>query len=386
MQEGEDSNSSETGDADRTQMNYSIIIPVLNPDSKTTDFVDALINAGLGHIVVVDDGSKEETQKYFKEISEKPGCTVLVHEVNRGKGAALKTAFKYLHDECPDIDAAITADGDGQHNIDCINACIKSYEEAPQSVIFGGRDFDVANIPARSRFGNKISSVVYRFACGIKLNDTQTGLRIIPKACFEKFSTLKGDRYEYETNMIMNIASDHIPYKEVPIETIYINENETSHFNPIKDSAKIYVVVLKNVFKFLLNSGICWVVDEGLAWLFLSVILMGASLSLGTRTMLSMLFARIISSLLNFALNRRTVFRSTESVFKTAVRYYILAACILAISICLVELFAVKLLGIDGLPLILIKCIVDIVLFLASYTVQRKWVFKEKKTEGKLQS
>lgn len=359
-------------------MKYCIVIPVLNPDKKTTDFIDILVASGFDNIVVIDDGSNDESQKYFDEIRKLPQCTVLVHEVNRGKGAALKTAFRFLAQERPDVDAAITADGDGQHNIDCLNKCIQAYEEHPGAVIFGGRDFNEANIPARSRFGNKVSAVVYRFACGIRLNDTQTGLRVIPASQFEKFSELKGDRYEYETNMIMQVANDGTPYFETPIETIYIDDNASSHFNPLKDSAKIYIVILKGVFKFLLNSLICWVVDEGLFWLFKDAILFSSITDHSTRTITSMLIARVLSSALNFTLNRKTVFKSKESVAKTALKYYILAACMLAVSMLLVDLFAVRILNIGGFPEVLLKCVVDIILFIVSYTVQRKWVFKKK--------
>ena len=355
-------------------MNYAIIIPVLNPDEKTTTFIDTLIEAGFKNIVVIDDGSNKESQKYFDEIRTHSECVVLVHEVNKGKGAALKTAFAYLSETRPDIDAAITADGDGQHNINCINICIKASEEDPDHVIFGGRDFTQANIPARSSFGNKLSAVVYRFACGIKLNDTQTGLRIIPKEHFEEFSVLKGDRYEYETQMIMEIARKKIPYKEVPIETIYIDENETSHFNPVKDSVKIYIVVLGNLIKFVISSLICWLIDEGLFYLFLSVLV--GTMTHSERTIMAVIAARVISSIVNFTINKNTVFHSKGSVKTTAVKYFTLAVCQLAVSTFLVNVIAVDLLNVDGFLEVLIKCVVDAGLFLISFTIQRKWVFK----------
>lgn len=356
-------------------MNIAIIIPVLNPDEKTTTFIDRLLEEGFKNIIVIDDGSNEESQKYFDEIRKHPECTVLVHEVNRGKGAALKTAFSYLAENRPDIEAAVTADGDGQHDTNSIKNCLKKFSENRDAVIFGGRDFsDKENIPWQSRYGNKISSVVYRFSSGINLKDTQTGLRVIPSSCFERFSKLNGDRYEYETEMIIDIASNDIPYHEVPITTIYINDNESSHFNYVRDSVKIYVVVLKNLAKFLFNSLLSWVIDEGFYYLFLTVL----AGSHEKRTLLAVLFARILSSIVNYALNRKTVFKSHESVWKTALKYYILAACMLAISMGLVDIFAVKILKVDGFLSVLVKCVVDIVLFALSYTVQRKWVFKKK--------
>ncbi len=356
-------------------MNVAIIIPVLNPDEKTTKFIDKLLEEDFKNIIVIDDGSNQESQKYFDEIRNHPECTVLVHEVNRGKGAALKTAFSYLAKNRPDIEAAVTADGDGQHDTKSIKNCLEKFEENKEAVIFGGREFsDKETIPWQSRYGNKISSVVYNFSCGIKLKDTQTGLRVIPSSCFERFSELKGDRYEYETQMIMDIAANNIPYYEVPIATIYINDNESSHFNYVKDSVKIYLVVLKNLVKFLCNSLVSWLIDEGFYYLFLTVL----AGSHEKRTLLAILFARILSSIVNYALNRKTVFKSHESVWKTVLKYYALAACMLAISMGLVDTFAVKILKVDGFLSVIVKCVVDIVLFALSYTVQRKWVFKKK--------
>ena len=217
-------------------MNYAVILPVLNPDEKFTNFVQELVRSGFETIVVVNDGSSSDYDHFYDDAAKNPQVIVLKHEVNRGKGAALKTAFAYLADNRVDIDAAITCDGDGQHSVASMKDCLNAYEEHEGYVIIGGRDFDDKNIPSRSRFGNKVSSFVYKFACGIKLKDTQTGLRVIPARCFESFSALKGDRYEYETNMLIEIVNRQIPYLEIPIETIYIDDNASSHFNPFMRS------------------------------------------------------------------------------------------------------------------------------------------------------
>ena len=358
-------------------MNYAIIIPTLNPDHKMTDFVDVLTGAGYDNIILVNDGSSPETVHYFEEAARHPQVTVLTHEVNRGKGAGLKTAFRYLADHRTDIDAAITADADGQHNLTSIGRCAAAFEEDPGSVIFGGRDFSDKNIPARSRFGNNISSVVYRFSCGIKLKDTQTGLRIVPAKYFDKFSTLKGDRYEYETQMIIAVKELQIPYHEVSIDTIYINENESSHFNPVKDSARIYKIVLAYFFKFMASSLFSWVVDIGIYALVMAIF--RNTWNATTCHLVATIASRVISSIVNYILNRKVVFKAVDNVRKTAVRYYILAACQMLISFLLVDLLAGKLLKVTGVLDVIIKCVVDGCLFIFSYGIQRKWVFKNKK-------
>ncbi|MBE6017429.1 MAG: glycosyltransferase [Lachnospiraceae bacterium] len=370
-------------------MKTAIIMPVLNPDHKMTDFLDSLLEAGFKDIIIVNDGSKAETVHHFEEAAKHPEVTVLTHEVNRGKGAGLKTAFSYLAANRPDIDGAVTVDGDGQHDVNSINNCLAKFETDPHAMVIGGRDFDDPSVPPRSKAGNKISRVVYRFACGIKLNDTQTGLRVIPAEYFEKFSTLKGDRYEYETNMLIALVNMNIPYTEVPIKTIYIDDNASSHFNTFKDSFKIYKLVLANFFKFILASISSWLVDIGffaLTGLILDKFFPAVSTGylhllydVSLRVIICTVVARVISSFFNFMINRKTVFKSTDNFGSTVGRYYILAVCQLLASMLLVDLFADKLLGIKGALQTVVKCVVDLILFLVSYNIQRKWVFKNKK-------
>lgn len=380
-------------------MKTAIIMPVLNPDEKMMKFLDSLLENGFKDIVIVNDGSREDTVHYFEEAASHPEVTVLTHEVNKGKGAGLKTAFSYLRMNRPDIDGGITVDGDGQHDVECINRCLEQFEKEPDSVILGGRSFDDKSIPARSRFGNKVSRVIYRYAIGIKINDTQTGLRLIPAKYFDLFANLKGDRYEYETNMLIAIVNAKIPYSEVPIKTIYIDDNASSHFNPIKDSAKIYGLVLKNFFKFMISSLSSWVVDIGVYWLTLSICvnawnlkeniaestslasaLINSSWNLNIAAVLiATVASRVISSIVNFLINRKVVFKAADNMGKTAAKYFTLAVCQMILSFLLVDLLANGVFHVTGFLNVLIKCVVDALLFIFSYGIQRKWVFKNKK-------
>ena len=380
-------------------MNTAIIMPVLNPDEKMITFLNSLLDAGFKNIIIVNDGSREDTVHYFEEADAHEEVTVLTHEVNKGKGAGLKTAFSFLAENRQDLDGAVTVDGDGQHNVQCINNCLEMFRKHPESVILGGRDFKKADIPARSKFGNRVSSVIYRYAIGIKLHDTQTGLRVIPREHFAEFSRIKGERYEYETNMLITIANKKIPYHEVPIETIYIDDNATSHFNPIKDSVKIYVVVLKYFFKFILSSLTSWLVDIGVYWGTLAVLgavwnlrdSIGDSYSLAVAllrhtwnlniaaVLIATLTSRVISSIVNFIINRKVVFKDVDNVGATARRYFTLAICQMFLSFLFVDLFTNGIFHVTGFLNVLIKCVVDICLFVFSYGIQRKWVFKNKK-------
>ena len=371
-------------------MKTAIIMPAYKPDEKMITFLDSLLEAGMKDIIIINDGSGEPFEPIFAQAAAHPEVTLLIHEVNKGKGAGLKTAFKYLSENRADIDGAITCDADGQHNLNSIQTCLAAFEKEPDSVIIGGRDFKNVDMPFHNLLGNRISSVVYRFAIGIKLKDTQTGLRVIPAKWFELLSDIKGDRYEYETSMFIAMMNNNIPYREVPIETIYIDDNASSHFNVLKDSFKIYKIVLGYFFKFVLTSLSSWVIDIGIYYLtgmildkcfatFAADSWQLIVYSVSWRVTVCTLTSRVISSIFNFLMNRKTVFKSADNVGQTAVRYYILAVCQLMASLLLVDLFADKILGVSGVLQTVVKCVVDFLLFILSYTVQRKWVFKNKK-------
>ena len=357
-------------------MKISVIIPAYEPDEKMVAFIDSLIKNSFEDIIVVDDGSSAAASRYFDEAKKRPGVTVLVHEVNKGKGAALKTAFSYLAENRPDSDGAACADADGQHTAESIKTCLKAYEENPGCVILGGRDFNKGNIPARSVFGNKLSSFVYRFAVGIKLGDTQTGLRIIPPEYFTLFAGLKGNRYEYETQMLIAIGNNKIPYREVPIETIYIEGNESSHFNPVKDSIRIYAVVLKYFIKFAASSLSSYLIDIAIYAIILFLI--ENKVSTGVQVFVCTVVSRVLSSIFNFTMNRKTVFKATDNLWGTTIKYYTLMVCQMTASYLLVFLFT-DILKVSGALQLIIKAVVDVVLFLFGYQIQRAWVFKNKK-------
>ncbi len=357
--------------------NCAIILPVLNPDIKFTNFVNELIVGEFKNIIVVNDGSAIEYDEIFEQAARHSEVTLLRHEVNKGKGAALKTAFSYLAEYRKDIEFAVTCDGDGQHTVNSIENCIISYELKPGSVIIGGRDFNSPNVPTRNRLGNKISSKVFKFACGIDLKDTQTGLRIVPAEWFEDFSKLKGDRYEYETNMLIEIVNKNIPYYEEPIETIYIDDNASSHFNKITDSIKIYLIVLGYFLKFALSSIISWSSDIAI-YAILQAIMEHNGVSSKLQVLICTVVSRVVSSFVNYVINKNGVFKSTDGVKSTLYKYYILAFCQMIASYLLVSFFT-NIMHVNGVLELLVKCIVDLFLFFFSYNIQRKVIFKNKK-------
>ena len=345
--------------------NISIVIPSLNPDDKLIELVESIISRGFKSIIIVNDGSAEEYEKYFDLTKEHKECVVLKHCKNLGKGRALKTAFNYFINTYKDHIGLITVDGDNQHHIDDICSCATALQNKSNSLILGCRDFDLNNVPYKSKIGNKITKFVFKTLCGINLSDTQTGLRAIPTNLVMEFIDIDGERYEFETNMLIEAKRKNVNIEEIKIKTIYIENNKSSHFNPLKDSLKIYLLIFKFCFVSLLSS----IIDLGLFSLY---IFLFRKFDLSTKIFLSTLIARILSSLFNFYANKNVVFNSDSNTKTTMVKYYTLAVIQMSLSYLGVYVLS-KLLHINAT---VIKLFVDIILFIISFQIQREWVFK----------
>ena len=347
-----------------------IIIPSYNPDEKLRSVITDLSAVGFSDFIVVDDGSAKETQPFFPVEGEYPGVVLLRHEVNRGKGAALKTAFDYVCANRKDCIGVITVDGDNQHQAKDVWNCAEAMCRTNQ-VILGVRDFSQPDVPRRSRIGNRITSFVFRFACGIRISETQTGLRAIPTQFLPLFLTVSGDRYEYETNMLLEMKTENIPFEEVKITTVYIEQNATSHFHPIRDSIKIYKLILKYIF----SSAISAILDVFLFWLFSA--LFGNWLGNATIPVCTVA-ARCISAFTNFQINRRVVFGQGD-IKSTLWKYTLLACCQVAASSALVWTIAKLFNQNAAIMTTIFKVIVDSVLFFLSFKLQQNWIFKKEK-------
>ena len=222
----------------------AIVLPSLDPDVKFTGVVDGLVKKGFEHIIIVDDGSDQAHQRFFAEAEKQPGTYVLHHGINKGKGRALKTAIAYA-DENLSVRGVITIDGDGQHLTDDIVECGRKMLELGDKVVLGSRDFDAPGVPPRSVAGNKTTARMFRLIFGIRINDTQTGLRAIPSRYFKEFTRIEGERFEYETNMLLYMKGNGIEFYEQPITTVYDPEDYSSHYNAVKDSWRIAKIMIK---------------------------------------------------------------------------------------------------------------------------------------------
>lgn len=342
-----------------------VLIPAYKPDNCLLDIVREIHENTDYSIIVVNDGSGQAYEPVFAALPDY--CTLLVHDVNKGKGRAMKTGFTYLCEHGTKGDGVVIVDADGQHLLkDVVRVC-EEFTAHPDSMIIGARQF-TGKVPFRSRFGNTMTKYVFAAASGVKLSDTQTGLRAIPIDCLAQLLDLKGERYEYEMNMLLHAAEVGIPMREVMIETVYIDDNSSSHFNVIRDSFKIYGVILK----FVLSSIMAFLVDYAFFNLF--YYLLGGKLEAATQLLIATVAARVISSLVNFFINKKVVFKNKDGAGSTLIKYYLLVLMILGANFGLMHVL-VNLLGMNAS---LAKILVEAVLFIVSYFMQRKFVFKNK--------
>lgn len=353
----------------------SVVLPSLDPDEKLTAVIDGLLEYGFKDIILINDGSKPENLHYFTEAAElHPEIHLLHHPVNRGKGAALKTAFRWYLENRPDGLGVVTVDGDNQHHPEDTRNCVEEMIRT-KHLVLGVRDFSLPHVPPRSRMGNRITCSVFRIFCGLRISDTQTGLRAIPTEALKTLVNVKGDRFEYETNMLLALKEYDIPWEEVKIRTVYIEENKSSHFRAVRDSWRIYKLILAHFFRYTISSILSAVADEGLFTLF--TYLLTTTASGFWLTAVPTVGARAISSLLNFFMNQKLVFKSHCSTGKALLRYYALAVPMLVLQLLLTHGLYL-LLNIADTQVALravIYGITMVVLFMVSYVVQQRWVF-----------
>ncbi len=339
-----------------------IIVPTLDPDEKIMEKFINELHKEFNNILVVNDGSADSHNEFFKSL-EKKGIDVFYHYKNLGKGRAIKNAFNYLLNKYPNIKGSVTCDCDGQHSVNDIKKVAKEVLKNQDSLILGVRDFDEENVPFKSHYGNIITRNVFKIFIGLDITDTQTGLRGFSKYVMYKFIDVEGERFDYETNMLISCKEEDIDLDEIPIETIYINSNSGSHFHPLKDSILIY----RLFSKYFLSSFSSFIVDIVFFSLFLG------TLEINTKILAATILARVISSIYNYIINSKLIFKNV-SIF-SLVKYYILVVIQMFISGC----FVTYLSSLINMPVVVIKIIVDTLLWVINLVILREFVFKGKK-------
>lgn len=172
-----------------SKLEVAVIIPALNPLESLINYTHELLANGIAHVIVVNDGSTADVMNIFTALSALDHCTVIHHDKNKGKGTALKTAFTYYINHFHHLNGVVTADADSQHAIG------------------------------------------------------------IPTSELDWMIAVKGERYEYEINMLIHAVKRSIPLIELHIETIYYENNSRTYFKAIKDSSKIFTKLVAGSFR-----------------------------------------------------------------------------------------------------------------------------------------
>ncbi len=340
-----------------------VLIPAFQPRQALLETARQLTEHDLT-VVVVDDGSGEDYVKIFADLPSK--IHLVRHDINRGKGAALKTGYRFIQQNFgPSV--IITADADGQHKVKDILKIAAEYPEHSGALLLGVRQFEQSHVPLRSRFGNVLTRNILKLITKRNLSDTQTGLRAFDSSLIDTMCQVSGDRFEYETNVLLECSRQNIAVDELPIETVYENNNDSSHFNAITDSWAIY----KEIIKFASSSLVAFVIDFSL---FVLLCQLTGSWGLATSVTFANIAARVVSASVNFQMNRRLVFKHDGHFLRGAANYFALVVAILIGNTLLLALLTTGL----GLVPYLAKIITELACFSVSYLVQRQLIFAKK--------
>ncbi len=354
-------------------METVILIPAYKPSDNLIEFVRELKKSAFD-VLVIDDGGGSDYDGVFSALDG--DCHMIRYTPNMGKGAAMKRGFAYIREKMPETKYIVTADADGQHKIpDIINVANKLKEENKGCIVTGARHFE-NEVPFRSKAGNAITRFVFNTLTSQHVTDTQTGLRGFYYSQLSWLEGIKGDRYEYEMNMLMKASDEKLKIKEVKIETVYENNNESSHFRPFQDSVRIYKTIFaaSTAVKYLLSALLAFALDFLMFFVFNKFVFF--FMSEGIRITLATLFAWMISSFTNFSVNRKIVFEKSDGYWKSFFGYYSLAVFVYLAKLGIIQLFVFL-----HINEYFAKLVAEVALFISNYFIQKLVIFKKKPKE-----
>jgi glycosyltransferase involved in cell wall biosynthesis len=345
-----------------------LLIPAYRPSAVLQEIVTRVLGQDTFHdicaVVVVDDGGGPEFRHIFDALQEHNAVTVLRHAVNLGKGAALKTGFNHALLAFPDCAGVVTADADGQHAVPDILHLARVLVEKPDRIALGVRQFG-GDVPLRSQLGNTISRYVFLAFTGVRLSDTQTGLRAWPRRYCMASLPIAINGYDFELECLLKAhdeAGQAFSICQVPIKTIYLDGNRGSHFNPLRDSMRIYFVFARYCGASLLAA----IIDSSVFYLVFSKT---------ADLVASQISGRTIAIAVVFMVARNLVFRSSVSVPKALAKYLTVATVMGIVSYGMMNYLR----EFGGVPVLLSKLVAEGLLFVASFSIQRQVVFARPK-------
>lgn len=229
-------------DWEKVAAETGVVVPAYNADRHLGEVIERTVcYVPISQIVVVDDGSTDNTL----ETAKRTGAVVLVHPVNRGKGAALKTGLSKVAEM--GLAFAITLDADGQHDPDEIPKFLECELDTGADIIVGNRMAERKNMPADRVFANRATSLFVSLRTGIKIPDSQNGYRLIKTSIFKQLEPrLKAVKYEAESEILIKAAKEGARIASVPVETIYASEVSSVH--PWIDTGRFLRMAIKSFF------------------------------------------------------------------------------------------------------------------------------------------
>ncbi len=350
-----------------TNLLPAIVIPAYQPDEQLVTLIKNLREQRPTQpIIVVDDGSDPVLHPLFTMLADYQ-VEIVRHAVNLGKGQALKTAFNhYLNVFGQHAIGVVTADADGQHSVEDILALTTALINAPQELHLGVRGFQLKNVPWRSKIGNAMTGFVFRQVCTSNLRDTQTGLRGIPSQLMRSVLKRKAMGYDLELEMLLLAAEQHLKINQIAIKTIYIANNAASHFNPLMDSIKIYLVFVRysslSVFSTILDFSV-FLFSYGFFQDILSAVILG----------------RVIAASFNFKWNRRRLFKKRVYNSLSGILRYSLTTGLLAFVI----YGLINTINKYGFNILYSKIAAELLLLMSMLSVSEFFTYKRNTVESK---
>jgi len=344
-------------------MNVIILIPAYNPTELLIVLVHDLVRHGARNIVVVNDGSKPECDQIFAQLGAIRQCRIIHHAVNLGKGAAIKSGFNHVLVNMPNIDSIVTADADGQHAPEDIMKVAEASSKNPGVLILGVRTFG-REVPKRSLIGNQITRLVTYVFTGLKLSDTQTGLRAWPRQLCMNSLKIAINGYDFEMESLLRYKKYHgssLRLLEIPIRTIYEKGNASSHFDPLIDSMRIYYVFIRYILASLLTVATDYLVFF-------------AAYRYSHRVGLSMIAGRSLAIIVSYYLNRKVVFHAQKNRMYVFLKFVMVVVALGLISYASINFLHAKF----DLNIVVSKALVEAILFLAGFSAVNLFVFNDK--------
>lgn len=339
----------------------ALLIPAYQPNYRLVNLIEEILNSAencFSRVIIVNDGSDTNHSSIFKSLIKNPSVTVLNHSSNLGKGAAIKTGFQFILESGNEI-SIVTADADGQHASNDILRIAKTALSNHDKLVLGVREFG-NNVPLRSQLGNKLTCVLMRIITGIKLYDTQTGLRAWPKSLAKSCLEITMNGYEFEMEALVQSigTTNNTSILQIPISTIYIDSNQSSHFNPFLDSMRIYFVFIR-----FCGAGLLTALIDNIVFI--------ASYQAHHDLLFSQILSRLIGAIFSLAMSYHLVFYSKKNRIKAGAKFFSLVTVFGFISFYMITLLN----AILNMNIIASKLLVELSLFIFSFIIQRNLIF-----------